>query len=321
MPNPYSLDLRWRVVWLSLTRRYSAIEISQLLQVSEHTVRQYITMFQQTGDVEPKQYRHGPLRLLSEFEQLTLLQIILQNPGIYLDEVQSKLGDIFGVLVSVSTICKTLKHMGCTRQAMCRVAKQRDDKLRAEFMANVSIYDPSMFIWMDETGCDKRNTIRKYGYSVRGRPVCDQRLLVRGTRYSAIPILSLDGIHDVYLAEGTMNGDRFIHFLQVCLLPNLLPFNGVNPRSVVIMDNASIHHVEEVRDLIEVQAGAKLLFLPPYSPDLMSVEGIFSQVESLMKQNHQFFEACTDPRAYIALLFGSITSDDCYGHISHCGYV
>ena len=150
---------------------------------------------------------------------------------------------------------------------MCHVAKQ-------EFMANISIYDPAMFIWMDETGCDKRNTIRKYGYSIRGRPLCDQRLLVRGTRYSAIPIVSLSGIHDVYLAEGTMNGDRFVHFLRVCLLPNLLPFNGVNPRSVVIMDNASIHHVEEVRDLIEVQAGAKLLFLPPYSPDLNSAEGI-----------------------------------------------
>ena len=121
---------------------------------------------------------------------------------------------------------------------MCRVAKQRDDKLRAEFMAEISIYDPSMFIWMDETGCDKRNMIRKYGYSIRGRPVCDQRLLVRGTRYSAIPILSLSGIHDVYLAEGTINGDQFVHFLRVCLLPNLLPFNGVNPQSVVIIDNA-----------------------------------------------------------------------------------
>ena len=55
-------------------------------------------------------------------------------------------------------ICKTLKHKGCTRQAMCPVAKQRDDKLRAEFMTDISIYDPSMFVWMDETGCDKRNT-------------------------------------------------------------------------------------------------------------------------------------------------------------------
>ena len=144
---------------------------------------------------------------------------------------------------------------------------------------------------------------------------------MRGTRYSAIPMLSLDGIHDVYLAEGTMNGDRFVHFLRVYLLPNLLPLNGVNPRSVVIMDNASIHHVEEVKELIEVQAGAKLLFLPPYLPDLMPIEGIFSQVKSLMKQSCQFFEACTDPRAYIALLFGLITLDNCHGHISHCGYV
>ena len=44
MPVPYSLDLRWRVVWLSLTRRYSAMEISQLLHLSERTVRRYITI-------------------------------------------------------------------------------------------------------------------------------------------------------------------------------------------------------------------------------------------------------------------------------------
>ena len=94
MPNPYSLDLRWRVVWLSLTRCYSAIQISRLLHLSECTLRRYITIFQQTGDVKPKQHRHGPLRLLGDFEQLTLLQIILQNPGIYLDEVQTKLRSV-----------------------------------------------------------------------------------------------------------------------------------------------------------------------------------------------------------------------------------
>ena len=57
------------------------------------------------------------------------------------------------------------------------------------------------------------HTIRKYGYSIRGIPLCDQRLLVRGKRYSAIPIVSLEGIHDVYLTEGTMNGDRFTQYL------------------------------------------------------------------------------------------------------------
>ena len=62
-------------------------------------------------------------------------------------------------------------------------------------MAEVSIYDPSMLIWLDETGCDGRNTTRKYGYSLRGMPLTDHRLLVRGVRYSAIPIVSMELRH------------------------------------------------------------------------------------------------------------------------------
>ena len=82
-----------------------------------------------------------------------------------------------------------------------------------------------------------------------------------------------------------MNGDRFVQFVKDCLVQHLMPFNGVNPRSVVIMDNASIHHGQ---DLIVTQAGAKLCFLPPYSPDLMPVEGLFSQAKSIMKSCLRF---------------------------------
>ena len=67
------------------------------------------------------------------------------------------------------------------------------------------------------------------------------------------------------------------------------------------MDNTSIHHVQEVVDLIESQAGAKVCFLPPYSPDLMPAEGVFSQVKSLLKQNHELFQVCADPHAYPTL--------------------
>lgn len=64
--------------------------------------------------------------LMGDFEQITLLRLILENPGIYLQELQDHLLGIFGVLVSVPTICRTLKYMGCTRQAMHRVALQSD---------------------------------------------------------------------------------------------------------------------------------------------------------------------------------------------------
>ena len=189
--------------------------------------------------------------------------------------------------------------------------------LRAKYMADISVYDPDMLVWVDESGCDRRNTIRKYGYNIRGIPLCNQHLLVRGTRYSAIPVVSTAGVHDVYLAEGNINGERFTLFVESCLLPILNPFNGVNQCSVVIMDNASIHHVDTVQDLIE-RAGARLIFLPPYLPDLNPVEGAFSQVKSMMKENHKV-SSCT--RTLLTMLFSMLSQQDCNGHISHLGYL
>ena len=123
------------------------------------------------------------------------------------------------------------------------------------------LYDPSMLIWINESGCDRRHSRRKRAYSLRGITPVDHRLLIRGTRYSAIPVMSTQGIHDICLVEGSVNGEVFESFVRNHLLPVLQPFNWVNPLSVVVMDNASIHHVEGVRQLIEDQAGARL----PYS--------------------------------------------------------
>ena len=131
MPRSDTVDLRWRVVWLYLAHRYSSSEISKL---SERSVRCYISLFQ----------RHAPHKLLGDFGQLTLLHIILSNPGIYLSEIKHHLAQLLGV--SISTICRTLKFMGCSRQVMCPVALQRSDQLRAHFMVKISVYDPSMLI-------------------------------------------------------------------------------------------------------------------------------------------------------------------------------
>ena len=82
---------------------------------------------------------------------------------------------------------------------MHRVALQRSDALRACFMAEISVYDPRMFVWLDETGYDHRHSTRKYGYSVRGIPIRDQRILIRGTRYTAIPVISIWMVSMMYL--------------------------------------------------------------------------------------------------------------------------
>ncbi len=83
--------------------------------------------------------------------------------------------------------------------------------------------------------------------------------------------MSMDGVLDIYLVEGSVNGDVFMDFVRRTLLPLLMPFDGENERSVVVLDNASIHHVEPVVEAIN-SVGALVKFLPPYSPDLMPLE-------------------------------------------------
>ena len=91
-------------------------------------------------------------------------------------------------------------------------------------------------------------------------------------------------------------------FISTSLLPIVNPYSGINLLSVIIMDNCSIHHVDRVVDLIET-AQAKIIFLPPYSPDLMPLEEVFSKVKSTMKVNDRIFQVCSTPRAFLAMAF------------------
>ena len=116
MAPPYSTDLHWRIVWAILTLNISPDEASKLFNVSSHTDTRYVNLFQETGYVVPAQCRYGPYPLMGSYEQIVLLRLIMEYPGIYVSEIQVKLFEMFGVDVSAPTICRTLKAMGCSRQ-------------------------------------------------------------------------------------------------------------------------------------------------------------------------------------------------------------
>ena len=142
-------------------------------------------------------------------------------------------------LYNASRILSRLAMENCV-VVIQHIDVHRSDECRAKFMSDVTIYDPSMLLWIDESGCDKRNSLRKRAYSMKGMTPKDHRLLVRGKRFSAIPVMSTEGIHDVYLFEGNINGERFQEFTTNSLLPILNPFNWSNSHSVVIMLNAIV---------------------------------------------------------------------------------
>ena len=197
-------------------------------------------------------------------------------------------------------------------------ALQRSDEKRAEFMAEISQFDPNMLIWIDETGSDRRKSVRMYGYSLRGIPPRYTQLTVGGKRISAIPVLTTSGIQDVYTTTGSVNGEKFIDFFCQCVLP-IMPFNGHNSNSIVVLDNASIHHVERLQDIV-TGVGAKLCYLPPYSPDLMPLEEVFSKVKYCLKNNDNAYLATAHPEILVKMAFSTITQNDCIGYIRNAGY-
>ena len=69
-----------------------------------------------------------------------------------------------------------------------------------------------MFVFVDESGADRRNILRKYGFSIQGKPATYQTLFGRGTRVSAIACMSSAGLLDVKTHTGSVDGECFIAF-------------------------------------------------------------------------------------------------------------
>ena len=114
---------------------------------------------------------------------------------------------------------------------------QRDDEFRRQFTQDVFIYNPEKVLFIDETGADRRNLRRKRGYIIRRKPAVSHSLFVRGEHISAVAVLSMRGILECKIVKGGITTDTFYSFVETYLLPHLMPFNGVNPNSVVILDN------------------------------------------------------------------------------------
>ena len=142
-------------------------------------------------------------------------------------------------------------------------------------------------------------------------------LRVSGQRINAIGAMSTEGMKDVYIVEGNVMGDVF-KFVRNCLLPILQPFNGTNGHSVVVMDNASVHHHERLADITGV--GSIIHYLPPYSPELNHIENVFSKVKAFLRANNSVYLSTHSPCTVVLVTF-CITKDDCINYIGYSGYM
>ena len=166
MPRPFSLDLRLRVIWLALLQNHTSKSISRLLYMSTRTVERYLRRYFANGSIEPEKARHGPSQLLTSYEQFLLVKAVVRRPSAYLSELAE---NVTGRVVSVPTLCRVLKRLNFSRKIIRHIPTQRSEEARQRYIASTvhcPNYSPDMFVFLDESGFDRRNVIRRYGESV-----------------------------------------------------------------------------------------------------------------------------------------------------------
>lgn len=319
--RPYDNDLRWRVVYQRMGMNLSLKKIARNLNISISTVHRVCARFELTGSVEAakRQKRRNDVRRLDERNELFVIGLVVDNPTWYLGELCRKVYEVCDVHVSPATVCRLLRSYGFTRKKVKNIALQRSYSLRGAFMSQCFMFNVDQFVWIDETGSDARDQSRRYGYALRGQAPVVNRFLSRGIRANAIAAISSSGLVSLEVVTTTVNGEMFFDYVRSCLIPNMMPFNGENPRSIALMDNCSIHHVCEVLDLFH-QSGILVLFLPPYSPDLNPCEEAFSFVKSYLRKHDELLQVLPTPLDVIKSAFNSISADLCRSWISHSGY-
>jgi transposase len=132
-----------------------------------------------------------------------------------------------------------------------------------------------------------------------------------GQRTTLIGALGRQGFKAGLFGSWYTDGSIFLTFIQQHLAPSL------NPGDVVVMDNLSAHKVGGVKETIE-KAGARLLYLPPYSPDLSPIELAWSKIKNTLRKSSAF----TTKKLYhsICKAFRSVTNKDSSAWFKHCGY-
>ncbi len=152
---------------------------------------------------------------------------------------------------------------------------------------------------------------RDYARNFNGERIKYGRPYPRGNKFSILSAISLRGVKASIYGKWSVDGDIFLTFIDKQLSPKL------RQGDIVVLDNVNFHRMDKVKAIIESR-GAKLMYLPAYSPDFSPIENMWSKIKAILKKHSprtagQFGKA-------IKIAFESISKKDIAGWFKHCGY-
>ena len=291
------------------------VEERSCWKVTYSSLRRWIDYYQKYGEVPAqtdrenkrktiRQLRGGKNLVTKKFTQddLSKLRTIIQDsPQLYLDEIQNLIAAQTGKQWDASTIWRKIQALGYSLKVAVFRAKQQDEMEVHAYFCRLKdrMSHPCQLIFIDETARGANASRRRRAYSPRGvTPVVDAPMVREfDKRYTLIGACNWDGFvteacciverehgsADLDPDRGTVDTERFEQYVEQHLVPVLGKSVNGEPNSIVVMDNASIHASDRIRDLIE-EAGAKLVFTAPYSPELNPIEFMFGEYKKSLKR-------------------------------------
>ena len=228
--------------------------------------------------------------------------VVDREPWLYLDEIQRNLHIETGMFFSTGHICKKMRDaLGYSLKAISEKAIQQCLAERASYLAarTYAVKDPKMCVFINESHKSLNASRRRRFWGPKGEPSIAYTKFGPefDIRYTLLAVADVNGFiieacelverehgtNDNDLTRGTVNTERFEMWVETKLCPTLGNYFYEEPRSIVFLDNATIHHGSRVEQLIR-STGAIIIYTAPYSPDLNPIELMFSSYKRFLKR-------------------------------------
>jgi len=270
--KPYSMDLRQRVAQAVAQHEGSFRQLARRFCVSLSFITRLLALQRQTGSLAPRLHQGGPLPLLDAAALQRLQQRIHDQPDALLRELAQPLG------CSPTTVWRALRRLRLTRKKKVWRADERNrpdvQQKRQQFQHELAGVDPQRLVFVDEMGATTALG-RVYGRSFQGERVYgsapghwESLTLISGMR--------LDGVVAPFAFPGATDTDAFRTYVEEILQPEL------RAGDIVLWDNLQPHKNRDVFAAVQ-RTGARVLPVPPWSPDLTPIEKMFSKVKGALR--------------------------------------
>jgi transposase len=313
MAAAYSIDIRQKILSAWQNKEGTQRELAARFKVSLSFISEFFRQYRETGKITPKPQGEDRRSKIKGKEEELLKKIVTEQSDIYLREIQATRKDQREIEVSISSLSRTLKRLNLRRKRKTLVATEQEtqkvQEMRHEFRRWLDTIDVKNLVFIDETGVNLAMT-RNYGRCVGGERVYDDRPGNKGKNITLIGAMSDEGLIATMTFPGSLNTASFVVFVEQILLPQL--WMG----AIVVMDNLPVHYAEKAKALIE-SVGAKVKFLPPYSPDLSPIELCWSKLKEILRSAKARSSDALDEA--ITMAVNAITGENALSWFNHCG--